>query len=213
MHKVAFFLGELDAADIHWFLNVGHTAKLPKDSVLIQCGTPIKALYILLEGRLVVRGEGPENPLIASLGVGEIVGELSFLDHRPPSATVAAFEDAEVLAIPRYELEEKLISDEGFASRFYRAIGVLLASRLRKTVSHLGHPQNPPLTPEELGQGLDDHLMETIGIAEGWFDFIMKKLHDESDDHWDQRMEVERQKRKRKTAGEPQNDNGKMGVT
>lgn len=198
MHKVAFFLGELDAADIHWFLNVGHTLKLPKDSVLIQCGKNIKALYILLEGQLVVRGSGPDHPVIARLGVGEIVGELSFLDHRPPSATVETMEEAEVLAIPRFELEEKLISDEGFAARFYRAIGVLLASRLRKTVSNLGHPQNPQLSAEELGQGLDDDLMETIGIAEGWFDFIMKKLHDESDDHWDQRMENERQKRKLK---------------
>ncbi|CAM2065393.1 Cyclic nucleotide-binding domain-containing protein [Sulfidibacter corallicola] len=203
MHKVAFFLGELEASDINWFLSVGHTLELQKDTCLIQRGTDIKALYILLRGELSVTTHAGQ--VLARLGVGEIVGELSFLDRRPPSATVLAAEACEVLAIPRDSLEEKAKDDDGFAARFYRAIGVLLASRLRKTVRNLGHPQNPPLSAEELGKDLDDQVMESIGIAEGWFDFIMKKVHDESDDHWDQRMEAKRQaeKRKRKLAKRP----------
>ncbi len=58
-------------------------------TVLIREGVPVGTLYILLEGhlRVVLEGSGRQ---IASLEVGEIVGEMSFIDARPPSATVHA---------------------------------------------------------------------------------------------------------------------------
>ena len=59
---------------------------------LIEQGVPVDSVFILLDGRLAVwlrPRHGPERE-IARLNAGEIVGEMSFVDARPPSATVRA---------------------------------------------------------------------------------------------------------------------------
>ncbi|MBZ5604300.1 MAG: cyclic nucleotide-binding domain-containing protein [Acidobacteriia bacterium] len=59
--------------------------------MLIREGQPIEWLYILLDGRLVVSlGSGQQ---VAVLDSGEIVGEISFVDSRPPNASVTASND------------------------------------------------------------------------------------------------------------------------
>lgn len=52
--------------------------------------------YVIVEGTAeVVSG----NTTLATLGPGDVVGELSLLDHQPRSATVTATSDLKVLAI------------------------------------------------------------------------------------------------------------------
>jgi CRP/FNR family transcriptional regulator, cyclic AMP receptor protein len=63
------------------------------------------------------------------------MGEMSFVDQAPPSATVQAMEPSFVLDIPRRRLNAKLAEDAGFAARFYRALSMFLAARLRATNS------------------------------------------------------------------------------
>jgi len=117
---------------------------------------------------------------IAVLEQGELVGELSFLDSRPPNATVTAARETTVLAVPRWKLDAKLEEDAEFAARFYRALGVLLANRLRKTVSHLGFPH-----PESLkGVNLQDQKsLDSAALAEDWLDFILRKFNDTATSH------------------------------
>jgi hypothetical protein len=43
---------------------------------------------------------------------------MSFIDARPPSATVQALDNTIVLAVPRRELAAKLEQDAEFAARF-----------------------------------------------------------------------------------------------
>ena len=52
---------------------------------------------------------------IAILGPGEIVGEMSFVDARPPSATVKALEDSTVFSLSKPRLNAKLAADPGFS--------------------------------------------------------------------------------------------------
>lgn len=181
MNRVVYFLGELSSDDISWFISVGHKNELPKGASLITQGRHIKALYILITGELsvVVAKEGGGEIEIAHLKAGDIVGELSFLDRRPPAATVRADTDAvTILAIPRYVLEDKLQSDLGFASRFFRGVGILLASRLRKTVANLGYPDRPEITEEEEQRMQRELVPDEFrrSVAEGWFDFMHQKI-------------------------------------
>jgi CRP-like cAMP-binding protein len=189
MNRVVYFLGEMSSDDISWFISVGHKNELPEGASLITQGRHIKALYILITGELsvVVEKEGGAEIEIAHLSAGDIVGELSFLDHRPPAATVrAATDNVTILAIPRYMLEEKLQSDLAFASRFFRGVGILLSSRLRKTVSNLGYPESPEVTEEEEKRIQRDLVPDEFrrSVAEGWFDFMLQKIaHQDEIDH------------------------------
>src|SRR5206468_2225629 len=107
MKKVLYVLGQLSDTDVEWLITHGRREQVPRGTVLIQEGRPTHALYLVLDGTLevtvAVLGEQP----VSRLGCGEVVGEMSFIDALPPSATVTALEDAVVLAVPRQELAAK----------------------------------------------------------------------------------------------------------
>jgi CRP-like cAMP-binding protein len=133
MRKALFFLGILADSDVDWMISVSERRKIPAGVVLIHEGQPADAVYNVLEGMLAVSVAALDGREIARLKCGDIVGEMSFVDSRPPSATVAAVEDSAVLSVPRALLATKL-EQVDFAARFYRALSVFLADRLRNTV-------------------------------------------------------------------------------
>jgi CRP-like cAMP-binding protein len=144
MPPLFYVLTQLTDADIDWLRASGQRREVPLGAVLIEQGRPIEAVFIVLEGRLSVYGAAGSG----DIGIGEMLGEISFVDARPPSADVVANEDSVVLAVPRRELQEKLDADPGFAARFYRAIALLLSHRLRDAaIAASGPPvgQAPPL--------------------------------------------------------------------
>src|SRR5262245_34968175 len=124
MRKVLFILSELADEDVDWLIAHGRRLSVPAGTLLLEEGTPIEVLYVVLDGLLVVTLRAARDREIARLQSGEILGELSFLDSRPPSASVRAIEPSTVLSIPRARLAAKLEQDPGFAARFYRALGV-----------------------------------------------------------------------------------------
>jgi CRP/FNR family transcriptional regulator, cyclic AMP receptor protein len=171
MKKVLFILGELSDDDVHWLMSHGNTSEILPDTILIREGQPVDTLYILLEGTLAVSTLALTGREIARLSSGEVVGEMSFIDDCPPSATVRAIERSRVLAIPRFQLAEKLQQDVGFASRFYRALAILLSSRLRGTVEQLGSSREP----REL-ELADARRHETVAIAEARFNRLLQQF-------------------------------------
>ncbi|NJN48988.1 MAG: cyclic nucleotide-binding domain-containing protein [Alkalinema sp. RL_2_19] len=151
MKKILFILGELADTDLDWLLYVGRKERLVTGTTLIQEGFPVDTLYIVLTGRLSVTIDtiGKE---IATLDSGEVVGEISFLDARPPVATVRAVTNSLVFSIPRKQLQHKLDGDGAFAARFYRAIallwpiacGILSHYWAMVRISNLPHPSKSP---------------------------------------------------------------------
>ncbi len=135
MRKALIVLGILDDSDIEWMIREGTKQTVGAGTALIHEGKEIGALFIVLSGTLSVTTGGKQ---VAQLSVGEVVGEMSLIDARPPSATVTAAEESVVLSIPRDAIDARLSEDVGFAARLYRALAVFLSSRLRTTVSHLG---------------------------------------------------------------------------
>lgn len=180
MRKVLFILSELDDGDIAWLIRHGRKQSIPAGSLLIEEGRQIELLYILLDGQLSVRLRKLGDREVARLQSGEILGELSFLDSRPSSASVVASSAATVLGVSRRLLTEKLAADAPFAARFYRALGVFLASRLRRSLQQLGYGDR---TPDEVGSAGDDEeldaaLLEQLGLAGARFDWMLRQLRD-----------------------------------
>lgn len=171
MKKVLYILGEFDDSDADWFVEAGHQIDVPHGQAIIREGEPSDSLFFVTAGtfRVTTGGVGTE---VARLGTGEVVGEISYVDHRPPTATVTAVEDGRVLAIPHSVLAAKLESDAQFASRFYKAIATFVADRLRSTLLQLAGETDSG--SDELD--LDElHTLSQAGVR---FDRILQRLQE-----------------------------------
>ncbi len=179
MRKALIILGILDDSDIDWMIAVGKRQRMKAGSTLIVEGQKIDHVCIVLEGAFAVRVAALQGKEIAQLKAGEIVGEMSLVDSRPPSATVVALEDSLVLSIPDSELTKRL-NDPKFAARFYRSLAVFLANRLRNTVTRLGYGRASEDTEEvDLGDEIGPTMLETLAMAGARLNWMMKRLRGE----------------------------------
>lgn len=178
MRKALFILGDLDDSDISWLARAGRPQKFDIDSVIVEEGTETSEIYILLEGRLSVRTGGVDGTEINTMLPGEFIGELSFLDSRPPSATVVASSASVVAAFSKIELSAKLKRDAPFAARFYRALGVFLAHRLRRqTIRQQNGGTSSSLDANvEVEDELNPELLETVALAAQRFEWIRSQF-------------------------------------
>ena len=181
MRKVLFLFGQLNDDDVEWMLTTGGKRFVPAGGVLIQQGVPVDAVFILLEGTLGVwlkSRRGPEREL-ARLSAGEIVGEMSFVDARPPSATVKAVEDSTVFALSKAILNRKLAADSGFAARFYRALAIYLSTTVRERHRDLGTGVGGGGGPEEEEDDVDEldaNVLDGVYLAGERFDRMVKRV-------------------------------------
>jgi len=175
VRKALFLLGALDDGDIDWLISVGRRDRVPAGATLIHEGKEVECVFIVLDGTLAVRISAADKE-IARLRVGEIVGEMSFVDARPPSASVVALEDSMVLSIPRGVLSERLKKPE-FAARFYRALAIFLANRLRNTVAQLGYGRVAPgVDRVEPDDEVGPTALESLVVAGARFDWMLRRL-------------------------------------
>ncbi|MDF1662875.1 MAG: cyclic nucleotide-binding domain-containing protein [Planctomycetota bacterium] len=176
MKKVLYILGKLSDTDIEWLAEMGEKEQLVAGSELITQGQESENLYFILGGEFKVMIAGQA---VATLGIGEILGELSFLDSRPPAATVVATKASRVFAVPKEDLNERLEDDEGFAARFYLALGVFLATRLRGTMSQFGYSSDKPLDEDqEYADEIEAGLLDDVSLAGARFDNFLRRLED-----------------------------------
>jgi CRP/FNR family cyclic AMP-dependent transcriptional regulator len=177
MRKVLFLFGQLNDDDVEWMLTAGSRRFVPAGGTLIEQGVPVDAVFILLEGRLAVWLKTRATPEreIARLNAGEIVGEMSFVDARPPSATVRALEDSTVFAVPKSVLNAKLVSDSGFAARFYRALAIYLSTTVRERHRDLGGTGVEDAEEDDADE-LDPNVLDGVYLAGERFDRMMKRV-------------------------------------
>lgn len=174
MKRVLFFFSCLADADMDWLAATGTRRNYAKDAVLIRENSPLEEIFILLTGRLQVATEvNGADRRVTTIGSGEIVGELSFLDSRPPNASISALEDSVVLAIPKHLLSDRLAVDYAFAARFYHALGVFLAHRLRATMKYFGFQDSPAVAVEDEGE-LAPELLATVEYGAARFSRLLK---------------------------------------
>jgi histidine ammonia-lyase len=132
---VAPILAELAEEDVDWLLATGERQSVPRGTVLIEAGLPAPALFVVVDGVVGIEMATLLTARLVRRGRGELVGEMSFVDSRPPSATVTALEDSVVYALPREAVAAKLALDAGFSARFHRAVTVFLSDRIRELMS------------------------------------------------------------------------------
>src|SRR5262249_6800640 len=160
MRKVLYIFGLLTDADVAWMARTGNRRWLDDGEVVIREGGDTNFLIFLLEGEVFVSAEGFGE--VARMGVGEIVGEISLVDSAPPAATIMARGRCRALFLDKARLLRKMDDDEGFGSRFYRALAVFLADRLRGTrkPEQAGIADVTAILKDELDEGILDRISD-----------------------------------------------------
>jgi CRP/FNR family transcriptional regulator, cyclic AMP receptor protein len=106
--------------------------------VLIRRGDPDCTLYFVLHGDLEVvihSGDGISMGPLTRVGAGSVLGEQSFFDGNPRSATVWAVVESEVAAMTPEQYGTFAIEKPGLARELLFALGRILAIRLRRTTA------------------------------------------------------------------------------
>lgn len=133
----------LAPSDVEWILSAGTERRLAADEVLIEAGIPVGAIYVVKKGVLGVFSAGETPRRLATIGSGQVVGEMSLLEERLPSETVRATEESTVVELKVAVLREELRGDEAFASRFHRGLARSLSARLRSVNARLAAAGQP----------------------------------------------------------------------
>ena len=171
MKRVLFILGQMDDLDIEWMIDNGHKQMVSYGEKLIVQGENIENIFIILSGEFAIIDENNPSFEIARIGPGEIVGEMSFIDARPPATSVLAIEPASVYAIDRQLMNHRLDIDSEFASRFYFSIALFLSHRMRKTMDRMGYG-----TLEEDVDEINVHVLNKVAQAGARFGKILNKF-------------------------------------
>lgn len=155
MRKALYILGDLDDRDLIWLAGQGALRELEPGTMIVEAGEPVHDLFLVTGGEVAVSAADGET--ISLLGVGEVIGEMSFVEKRAPSVSAQASTAVRVLAVPRAALLAEFDRNEGFAARFYRALAVFLSDRLRETTS--------AMAGGEVDHELDEGLLDTLHVA------------------------------------------------
>lgn len=126
-------LGQLlNTEDASHLVEKAKHKSVPSGSVLFEAGAKGDALYVVLSGTLeVILGKpGANATVVATVGGGQVVGELEVMTKTLRVATLVATTDTEVLELSESDLEAMLQVNHGAASKVMTYIAKTLARRL-----------------------------------------------------------------------------------
>lgn len=175
MRKVLFILGQLNDSDVEWLSVVGELQNIALGTELIREDSDLDTVYLILEGQMSVWSGGRIK--LATVASGDILGEMSLVDSSKTSASVKCETESVVLAIPKATLRDRLKTDVGFAARFYKALALFLADRMRNTIRRMGYGdlQESAADDADLDQ-LDAEVLDKVHLAGARFERLLQKF-------------------------------------
>ncbi|HMA18950.1 MAG TPA: Crp/Fnr family transcriptional regulator [Thermoanaerobaculia bacterium] len=113
-------------ADDQLFQRFGR--EFPPGAVLFREGEPGKEMYVVQSGRVnVSKKVGDVEKILASLGAGEFLGEMSILNNKPRSATATCAERSKLLVIDGKTFEAMIRGNAEIAIRMIKKLADRLA--------------------------------------------------------------------------------------
>jgi len=123
--------------DLIWLFQTGAEKIAEPGTAIVPEGVRPNAIFVVIHGRFSVRVQNVADEPLATLRDGELVGEISFLEGSPASATIVSEERSAVLAIDNQRLNQRIRDDASFAARMYRSFALTAERRLRNRVDQL----------------------------------------------------------------------------
>src|SRR5260221_1818149 len=103
-------------------------------NVIIEEGVLQTEVFVVISGELEVRAhqEDGTEVLLAQVGPGETLGEISLFDPGPAAATVTAVEFTQLWRIADADLMHFMEENPGSGNVLFRTLASILAQRLRQ---------------------------------------------------------------------------------
>lgn len=127
------FLADCSEAEWEQIHAYGETLTMPAGAVVIAEGSRVRALLIVLSGRVEVEltGRRGGRRRVVDLGTGSLLGELGFLDGDPASARVRAREASTFLRLTLEGFDRLAALNPTLGLYLLFDVGRVLAGRLR----------------------------------------------------------------------------------
>ncbi len=107
------------------------------ETTIIEEDSLSEDMFVIVDGELRVTKMGTDREVVlATLGPGEVVGEIALLDNAPRTASVTAVSKSSLIRIPANAFED-LIEDSRVVRRMFRTV----TSRLRGIEDTLRHEE------------------------------------------------------------------------
>ena len=111
---------------------IGETRRIAEGAFLIRAGEIDSTLFAIEDGHLDIIGvDDGVQKVFATVGPGDVLGEVSFIDDSPRSVSVRAGEESVVRAWDKRTLSEALAFEPQLLAKFAVALSELLVERLR----------------------------------------------------------------------------------
>lgn len=129
-------------------------------NVIIEEGSLQEEVFVVISGRLEVRAKQDDGGemLLATVGPGETLGEISLFVPGPAAATVTAVEFSQLWRIADADLMDFMQENPGAGNVLLRTLATILAQRLRQmnpkafglsTYAVVESPETPPPATSE----------------------------------------------------------------
>ena len=113
---------------------IAEVKRIAEGAFLIRNGEIDSTLFAIEDGHLDIIGiDDGVQKVFATVGPGDVLGEVSFIDDSPRSVSVRAGEETTVRAWDKRTLSEALAFEPQLLAKFAVAMSELLVERLRDT--------------------------------------------------------------------------------
>ena len=133
-----FFKDKLTTENVRMLFPASGLYSYDKDDFILRQGEESKDLYVVRSGKVAItRIEGTAGAQLATLGPGEIFGEMALFGKEGRSATIRAMTEVRLFRIKREYFEKLMDEDHELALKLYRRITRILTDRLQQTTERL----------------------------------------------------------------------------
>jgi CRP/FNR family transcriptional regulator, cyclic AMP receptor protein len=152
------WIGHLKQDDRELLSSYGEFFPGHPGNIIIEEGAMQTEVFVVISGKLEVRAKQEDGTevLLAQVGPGETLGEISLFNPGPAAATVTAVEFSQLWRIADDDLNHFMEENPGAGNVLLRTLASILAQRLRQmnprafglsTYAVIDSPELPPTPP------------------------------------------------------------------
>ena len=177
LRKVFTLFSTLQEQDVFTIARLGRVQHVPPQTVLLNQGDEVKAVYLVLSGEaeILFTLEG-RTQLVGSSRRGELLGEMTLLlsDQQGAAAGVHSSLGMDLLAIELSDLRAELRQDPALSCRFYKGLACMLSRRSRDQLLSHQRAALSQRAEQEAIDCLDVDQLGSITRAARHFDWLCR---------------------------------------